>query len=68
MLLSLLVCSDTGLQALQQVGEAFLGADCGEGTLGCAGGMILIWSFFHYCWVNKATRVTEQLWQQWEER
>lgn len=37
LLLSLPATPDT-VQALQQVREAFLGAGCGNGTLGCAGG------------------------------
>lgn len=38
LLLSLPATPDTGVQALQQVREAFLGAGGGMGTLGCAGG------------------------------
>lgn len=38
LLLTLLATPDTGVQALQQVRETFLGAGHGKGTLGCAGG------------------------------
>lgn len=46
LLMSLLATPDTPVQALQQVREAFLGADVGWGLLVVLGGRILILTFF----------------------
>lgn len=63
--MSLLVTPETGGQALQQVREAFLGAGCGKGTLGCAGEEDFNLDFLlskGLSWQIKPNKATERLW------
>lgn len=60
-----LVTPETGVQALQQVREAFLGAGCGKGTPGCAGGKDFNLDFLPSKGLLgqiKPNKATERLW------